>query len=116
MTGNERVNPFTQGDDDDSLSDFRPKTGPATAPSKEDIDAIAESAGFPSRQPKAKDSSRPILRRRRTGRTFQINIKTTQLASDRFYAIVDETEKTMGEIFELALEALEEKLKQGKLS
>ena len=103
----ERANPF--GD----LGDF----APAPAKPKADravIDQVAETHGFPSRQPakqpEAADPA-PVVqrqqRRRRTGRNAQINIKATPETIDKLYQIADTMNKPLGEILELALAALE---------
>jgi len=103
----ERANPF--GD----LGDF----APAPAKPKTDravIDQVAEANGFPSRQPaKQPEMTEPTLatvrqqRRRRTGRNAQINIKATPEAIEHLYRLADHYDKPLGEIFELALAALE---------
>lgn len=110
----ERANPF--GD----LGDFtptpaKPKTDRAV------IDQVAEANGFPSRQP-AKSATldaqqaapdqtaeKPQLpsRRRTTGRSEQVNIKTTFAAKKRLMEISVERDMPLGEILEMALEALE---------
>ena len=54
----------------------------------------------------------PLLRRgaHRTGRTVTITLKTTPQHSNRFYAVAEAQGWLIGETFELALQALEEKL------
>lgn len=111
----ERANPF--GD----LGDFTP----APAKPKADravIDQVAEAHGFPSRQPAkqpmpeaapqsttAQATEKPQLpsRRRTTGRSEQVNIKTTFAAKKRLMEISVERDMPLGEILEQALEALE---------
>lgn len=120
---NERANPF--GD----LGDF----APAPAKPKPDpvvIDQVAEANGFLSRQPvkqtapegapapAAPAASKPQVaqaqtkeqlpsRRRTTGRSEQVNIKTTFAAKKRLMEISVERDMPLGEILEQALEALE---------
>lgn len=105
----ERANPF--GD----LGDFapapaKPKADPAV------IDQVAQAHGFPSRQPVKSMEQAPVepavarqQRRHRTGRNAQINIKATQETIDRLYRLADTQKKPLGEILELALDALENK-------
>jgi hypothetical protein len=110
---NERVNPF--GD----LGDFAPAP-PKPKADRAVIDQVAEAHGFPSRQPAkppvpeaasapAAAVEKPQLpsRRRTTGRSEQVNIKTTFAAKKRLMEISVERDMPLGEILELALEALE---------
>lgn len=112
-----RVNPF-QTVDELPTFDVKPK---ATKPiAVEAIARVAEANGFPSRQPSSSkpaknvqgDEVSPSARRRvrrrfRTGRNQQINIKATAEAIERLYRIADERRLPLGEILELALQALE---------
>lgn len=108
----ERANPF--GD----LGDFAP------APSKPKadravIDQVAAEHGFPSRQPAKPAVADPApvaqaapkeqlpSRRRTTGRSEQVNIKTTFAAKKRLMEISVERDMPLGEILEQALAALE---------
>lgn len=115
----ERANPF--GD----LGDF----APAPAKPKADravIDQVAEAHGFPSRQPVKQPEPAPApaapeqspaaqvaqkeplpSRRRTTGRSEQVNIKTTFAAKKRLMEISVERDMPLGEILEQALAALE---------
>jgi hypothetical protein len=108
----ERANPF--GD----LGDF----APAPAKPKADravIDQVAAEHGFPSRQPAKPTAADPApavpaapkeqlpSRRRTTGRSEQVNIKTTFAAKKRLMEISVERDMPLGEILEQALEALE---------
>ena len=114
----ERANPF--GD----LGDFTP-TAPKPKTDGAVIDQVAAEHGFPSRQP-----TKPIMpvstfvvspkikeqlpsRRRTTGRSEQINIKTTFTAKKRLMEISVERDMPLGEILEKALEALEKSWKNG---
>ena len=110
---NERVNPF--GD----LGDFAPSLAKHKTEAQDVIDQVAASHGFPSRQPvkqSAPEASAPPAapekaqlpsRRRTTGRSEQINIKTTFAAKKRLMEISVERDMPLGEILEQALEALE---------
>jgi hypothetical protein len=124
----ERVNPF--GD----LGDFAPGLAKHKAAAQDVIDQVAASAGFPSRQPvkqpapeaspaPAAPAATPATeqpqaaqiapkeqlpsRRRTTGRSEQVNIKTTFAAKKRLMEISVERDMPLGEILEQALEALE---------
>lgn len=121
---NERVNPF--GD----LGDFAPAPQKSKADIREVVDQVAEQHGFPSRQPVKlsvpANSSMPVptpapkpqtvqvqlkeqlpSRRRTTGRSEQVNIKTTFAAKKRLMEISVERDMPLGEILERALAALE---------
>jgi hypothetical protein len=121
---NERVNPF--GD----LGDFAPAPAKPKAEILEVANQVAEQHGFPSRQPvkQAAPEVAPVpatpstpeapaaqaqakeqlpSRRRTTGRSEQVNIKTTFAAKKRLMEISVERDMPLGEILEQALEALE---------
>jgi len=109
---NERVNPF--GD----LGDFTPAPTKAKTEHREVVEEVAAQHGFPSRQPvKPAVALRPTKpaqqkeqlpsRRKLTGRSEQINIKTTFLTKKRLMEISVEKDMPLGEILELALAALE---------
>ena len=54
----------------------------------------------------------PVLQRRyRTARNRQLNLKVTDEALRRFYAVADAQGLVLGQVFEQAVEALEDKLK-----
>lgn len=108
----ERVNPFAD------LGDFAPAPSKPKAEQRAVIDQVAADNGFPSRQPvkSAKTSppttepSPPELRKHRrytTGRNKQINIKATDETIQRLYRLADEKHVPLGELLELALNALE---------
>lgn len=94
------------------LSEFKPrpalsKRAGGGLPS-EDIDRLARESGFPSRQPpKDGPAPRPSARRHTTGRNQQINVKATPETIAKFYRLADERKVVLGELLELALEALE---------
>lgn len=121
---NERVNPF--GD----LGDFAPALPKPKAELLEVADQVAAQHGFPSRQPVKQSAPETLLepaappapepqttraqpkeqlpsRRRMTGRSEQVNIKTTFAAKKRLMEISVERDMPLGEILEQALETLE---------
>jgi hypothetical protein len=70
-------------------------------------DAILREAGegAPYASRAAAAAMRPI-RRWRTGRNVQLNLKVTQETFDRFYRLADERRLRFGELLEQALDAL----------
>jgi hypothetical protein len=120
----ERASIFDQEDEDDEVdvAGFMP----VTAPRPRDPRAVAavrqtaESKGFVSREsfparapvetppgPTGPMPQEARLRRRRTGRDKQINIKTTDDCLARMYAIADANGWGLGETLEQAIAALE---------
>ena len=119
-------------DDDEAdldLSRFQPKTGPdKDALPAEQVRAIAEASNFPSREPKPRRAAAvpvaepvPVVapadaaprrqpRRHRTGRTMQLNARTTPETVSAFYAIADAQGWLVGETIEHALAALQREL------
>ena len=124
----ERASIFEDEEDDVDVAGFKP----AAAPRPRDAQAVAavrqtaESRGFVSREPSAPAAPRAALqpspasmepmpqearlRRRRTGRDKQLNIKTTDDCLSRMYAIADANGWGLGETLEQAIAALEAKL------
>ncbi|WP_158743598.1 stability/partitioning determinant [Acidisphaera sp. L21] len=107
-------------DDDIDVSGFSPKPA-GTGATKDQIAAVAEPAAFRSREPAAPPrppqpdiapppAQRREIRRHRTGRNVQLNLKVRQEDADAFYAIADQRGLVLGEVFQHAVEAL---LKQG---
>ena len=106
-----RVNPFKD------LAEFKPKSE-AKPVEKAQIDKLAEDNNFPSRQAQSPvalasgpASAQPNSRRARrytTGRNRQINIKATQETIDRLYRLADEKNMPLGELLDVALDALEQ--------
>ena len=112
--------------DDLDLSRFQPKAGPdKDALPAEQVRAIAEASNFPSREPKPRHApappeehataSAPVMprrqpRRHRTGRTMQLNARTTPQTVEAFYAIADAQGWLVGETIEHALAALQREL------
>jgi hypothetical protein len=92
MSEPDRADPFA-GDLD--LSDFKP-TPPKKPAQKTAIRRASEAHNFPSRAPEAK----PVLRRRRTGRNVQFNIKATAETIARFTALADRRGVPFGELLE----------------
>jgi hypothetical protein len=82
------------------------ETAPTARPRRDDgtVREAGEGAGYVSRAAAA-----PIqpIRRWRTGRNVQLNLKVTQETFDRFYRLADERRLRFGELLEQALDALE---------
>lgn len=93
-------------DDDDQAPVSQPRKPKLP---KEEAERIAHQQGFSQGVPKEPvPASAPRRGRRRiTGRTHQINVKTTEAAIEQFYRIAEEMRAPLGEVLELALEALE---------
>ena len=94
------------------LSDFQPRPASAKRAREEalrkDIDRLAQESGFPSRQPQQPGAASATPRRRyTTGRNQQINVKATPETIAKLYRLADERRVVLGELLELALEALE---------
>lgn len=102
------VSPFA------SLQGFKPKPAPALgAATKEilkDINKVAEDNGFHSRAAQPAEAA-PKKNRRRFGASepkMQLNIKVTEANIERFYSMAKERNiRALGDLFELALDALE---------
>ncbi len=123
---------FEDDEVDLDLSRFQPKTGPdKDALPAEQVRAIAEASNFPSREPKPRRAAaeptapapepaqaappaaatlRRQPRRHRTGRTMQLNARTTPQTVEGFYAIADAQGWLVGETIEHALAALQREL------
>jgi hypothetical protein len=103
-------------DEDLDLSDFTPKTAPdPTAPSQEQVRAVAEKASFRSREPQPPvtipAAAQPVAQRRhRTGRNVQCNIKAKAETVAAFKALSDENGWVDGETFERAIAALKREM------
>lgn len=97
---------FEQPDLD--VSDFAPKPTKEGA-RLEQVRAIAEPASFRSREV-APPPPRREPRRHRTGRNVQLNLKVRQEDADAFYALADEKGWVLGEAFQLAVQALKERM------
>lgn len=99
-----RANPFA---DVEQLPTFAPKPRASKPAAPEQIDAVADANGFPSRQPARAPKPKRGGRRYRTGRNQQINIKATQEVIERLYKMADARRVPLGELLEHALDALE---------
>ncbi len=96
------------------LSGFQPK--PVVRPDTAQVAAAAAKAQFKSREAKAPvvvpsiPAPAPVkaTRRRRTGRSAQLNLKCRPDTIEQFYAIADANGWVLGEAFEKAVELLEQ--------
>lgn len=102
---------FADDLDELDVSDFQPSKPKEAAkrPGKEETVKAAQAAGFQSREPaKAKSGAGGTrLRRRRTGRTQQLNLKVTTETLQAFYKISDQQGWVLGETLEHAVALLE---------
>lgn len=102
-------------DDLDADAWSTPTPPPVPVP-EEKLRAVAEASGFQSREVKPerappKPKTPPRARRvRRTGRSFQLNMKIREEDRDRFYALCDQENWVLGYGFQMAVEALEREL------
>jgi hypothetical protein len=111
-----RANPFAD------LSDFEPKPASSSTAAVRPaaLEQVAEDNGFPSRQPKNSGTvaqetpHRRPGRRYTTGRNQQINIKATAAVIERLYQIADTRHLPLGQVLEMALEALERQEGEGR--
>jgi len=98
------------------VGSFAPKTAiDAKAPAAEQVRAVAQAANFSSREPAAAKSSaksKREIRRYRTGRNVQFNIKAMQDTVDAFYALTDAQGWVLGFTLQRAVEALQRELKR----
>jgi hypothetical protein len=92
------------------LSDFRPSR--IARPDRAKIEEAAARTNFKSRE--SKQSTPPVLlekpasvRRRRTGRSAQLNLKVRPETIAQFYALADAHGWVLGEAFEKAVQLLE---------
>ena len=116
-------------EDDLDISGFAPKPSAQA----EQIKAVAEEAGFHSREPvppqhpasaqagqpaKAPPTSLPEARREqrryRTGRNQQLNLKVRAQDAEAFYAIADAEGWVLGEVFARAITALTRELERSR--
>ncbi len=91
----------------DDLGSFEPKEKPKPSPQISPLEQkqAAEAAGFKSREAGTPQKKKQV-RRRRTGRNAQINIKTTPETIELFTSIADENGWGLGETFENAVALL----------
>lgn len=104
------------------LKEFTPKKQTdKKAPSREQVQAVAEAANFPSRQASTQPT-KPATKKRapriyRTGRNVQFSAKATQETVDIIYAITDAHPGwVLGYTLERAVEALQRELELEKKS
>lgn len=114
----------------DDLGNFSATAEPAVPKrsSQNAARAVAEAAGFRSREPQTpkeipvvqpaqmqppQSASRPV-RRRRTGRNAQFNLKARPETIDAFCAVADANEWGLGETLEHAVELLQERYGAGQ--
>jgi hypothetical protein len=103
-------------DDELDLSAFAPKERPIQkSVDREAIRQMAEQKGFRSREqvtaPKPMETTEKRQPRRYvTGRNRQLNLKVTDSAAERLYALADANRLVLGEAFEMAIDALEREL------
>ena len=92
----------------------KPKRAANDRPKPEEAKKAAEAAGFRSREPikaaAVPEEPAAPLRRRRTGRNVQFNIKTKAETIEAFTRIADANGWGLGETFERATELLEREL------
>lgn len=94
----------------DELDDLDAVPGPVRAerPNLDDLRRAGEAAGFRSREPARPEPEPPkALRRRRTGRNAQFNLKTTPETIAAFTRIADANGWGLGETLERATALLE---------
>ena len=82
-------------------------------PEKDQVQQAASAAGFQSREA-ANTPPAPRVRRRRTGRNAQFNIKTRPETIAAFYRISDANGWGLGETLEHAVALLEQELETQK--
>jgi hypothetical protein len=103
----DRVNPFA---DLKEPPVFGTKPKPERAIAPEALAQIAEQNNFPSRQAtKQPKAERRKPRTHRTGRNVQFNAKVTAETNRKIYKLADDRKVTLGELLELAVDALERK-------
>lgn len=100
------------------LSGFQPKS--AVRPDKQKVEEAAAKSNFRSREANAPVTAAlqaptpaKAMRRRRTGRSAQLNLKCRPETIEKFYAIADANGWVLGEAFEKAVTLLEEQSGKG---
>lgn len=100
------------GDALDNLNESEWKPTPTkkklTLPEREASTKVAKEAGFKSREAEKPKKVR-AQRRRRTGRSAQLNVKVKPETIEEFYAIADGQGWGLGETLENAVELLQTK-------
>jgi hypothetical protein len=95
------------------VSSFAPKTSKDTnAPEPQQVRAVSEAAHYRSREaaPKAEAKPKRAVRRYRTGRNVQFNVKALQETVDAFYAVSEAKGWVYGYTLQRAIEALQREL------
>jgi hypothetical protein len=113
----ERVSIFEEDEGDLDLSGFSPSAR-VRGGDRAVLREAAASKGFTQREvPAAASEPVPIpieslapVRRYRTGRNRQLNLKVTEEVAQRFYALADHHELILGDAFARAVMALEREL------
>lgn len=97
----------------DDLDSFAPAKTPV--PDRAGAAQAAQAAGFVSREPKPapKPAARPV-RRRRTGRNAQFNLKARPETIEAFCAVADANDWGLGETLEYAVALLEREYGKGQ--
>lgn len=108
----ERASIFDGGSDFD-VAGFAPQKPKASAPA-ERVRQVSEGASFKSREPAERRAAKRELRRYRTGRNTQFNIKGDPGVIDEFYGIADAQGWVLGETLERAVRALQNQIAAGK--
>ncbi|AXQ96302.1 hypothetical protein LV780_21890 (plasmid) [Cereibacter azotoformans] len=90
----------------DDLGNFGPEPAPRPKPSPGEAKQAAEAAGFRSRDPQPPSEPAKPLRRRRTGRNAQFNLKARPETIEAFCSVADAHGWGLGETLEKAVELL----------
>lgn len=111
-----RASIFDDGDVKElDLGSFAPKSAKdANAPPPQQVRAVTETANFRSREAtvtKPETKSKRAVRRYRTGRNVQFNVKALQSTVDAFYAVTEAKGWVLGYTLQRAIEALQRELK-----
>ena len=94
--------------DDLGSFDAKPKSKLRPKAAKAETERAAQASGFKSREPRSQAAPK-ALRRRRTGRNAQFNIKAKQETIDAFCQVADANDWGLGETLEYAVELLQDK-------
>lgn len=95
--------------DDFNPAEWQPERPLRPKPEESASRRVAEASGFRSREasPPQEEKASPPLRRRRTGRNAQFNLKARPATIEAFCAIADQQNWGLGETLEYAVELLE---------
>jgi hypothetical protein len=106
---------------DDALEDFNPNDWEPSKPKKtakrpkpEATEQVAKASGFKSREvkPESVEKGQGSVRRRRTGRNAQFNLKAKPETIEAYCAIADRQGWGLGETLEKAVELLEQEYRR----